>query len=280
MYGELGHVSFAFITPTVLLPCRLIRKRPSSPQKGHTRSLCASASLSSSRSSDVKEKVFGTKDDGKQVHVRFFDTLRKVSRTQCFYVQVGSTMAYMNEMVHAWLPEIGALVFYTMHSDTHGRLFSVVKDVLHPEMEVPKLFFCQEVFIPPRQFVQSWGVVNIVVLQSHGDIVSGYIPLILHRSSMSSREAVHEQIRRLCCASPAEVDYMKLQPLLNSTVHTGLVNLTSYFDTSDGESTVLPQIAVVYPALVAGDLVRVDMVDRMKKRFSVQGMVKSSRRKD
>ncbi|RNF02012.1 uncharacterized protein Tco025E_08466 [Trypanosoma conorhini] len=189
-------------------------------------------------------------------------------------------MKYVYEIIHAWLPEAGNLVCYTVYSETHGVLYPLVNKVLHLDDDVPRLVFCQEVLCPFHKLTNRWGVVNVVVLQHHGSLLPGYIPLIVHRSSLQSRETLQEQLRQLCCTSPAEANYMKSQLFLNCAVSAGLMDLFSFFDACNDDSTSLPQIAVVYPALAPGDLVRVEMMDRMSRRFSIQGMIKCSRQKD
>ncbi|RNF00811.1 hypothetical protein TraAM80_07395 [Trypanosoma rangeli] len=286
MYSDSEYVGFTYITPTSTLPCEMVEEKQLSSEK---KQMIVSQTLSDHSSTDscggvdegpTKSMSFFKKGFGVTLHVRFFDTLRKVTRTQCFSMRPHSTMKYIYEIVHAWLPEMGNLVCYTVHSETHGVMYPLIKKVLHPEDDAPRLVFCQEVFLPFHNPAHCWGVVNVVVLQHHGSLVPGYIPLVVHRSSLQSKEALQEQIRQLCCASPAEANYMKSQPFLNCAVSAGLMDLVSFFDSCNDDSTALPQIAVVYPALAPGDLVCVDMLDRMSRRFSVQCMIKCSRQKD
>ncbi|ORC89304.1 uncharacterized protein TM35_000133080 [Trypanosoma theileri] len=275
MQDESGYIGFAFITPTSMLPCGV--------KKQHqllSRSVESLSSSSSSSSRVAVESIPLIREHGRKVCIRFFDTIRKATRTQFFSVLSGSTMSCIYEIIHAWLPEVGGLVCYTVQSDDHGRLFPLVKEVLHPGVEVPELLFCQEVFLPLQKVTDLWGVVNILVMQHHNDLVPGYIPLIIQRTSMSSKEAIQEQIRYLCCASPAEAEYMKLQSFLSCSIYEGVIELISFFDSFDNDLESLPQIAIVYPALATGDLVRVDIVDRVGRRYSVQGVIKHSRRKD
>ncbi|KAH9593479.1 hypothetical protein LSM04_006734 [Trypanosoma melophagium] len=275
MEDESGYIGFAFITPTSMLPCGI--------KKQHqmiSRRMESLSSSPSSSSSVAIESIPLVREHGRKVCVRFFDTIRKATRTQFFSVLPGSTMSCIYEIIHAWLPEVGGLVCYTVQSDDYGRLFPLVKEVLQSGVEVPELLFCQEVFLPLQKVTESWGVVNILVMQHHSDIVPGYIPLIVQRTSMSSKEAIQEQIRYLCCTSPAEAEYMKLQSFVTCNICKGVVKLTSFFNSFDNDLGSLPQIAIVYPALATGDLVCVDIVDRVSRRYSVQGIIKHSRRKD
>lgn len=274
MHDGLDFVSFAFVTPVGALPCEVVGHKQPSPKNALDVSLRASSGSMTPQPAPV------TKQHGAKVHVRFFDTLRKTTRTQCFFVYQNTTMAHIYEMVRGWLPEVGSVVCYTVHRDTHGGLFPLVRETLPPEAEVPGVLFCQEVFLPFHKLTHCWGVVNIVVLRHYGNFVSGYIPLVVHRSAMRSRETLQEHVRQLCCASPAESNYMKSQPLLDCSVSSGSVELLSFFDACGEDQASLPQIAVVYPALTIGDLVWVEMEDRMSRRFVVQGVVKRNRQKD
>ncbi|EKG01392.1 hypothetical protein TCSYLVIO_007610 [Trypanosoma cruzi] len=292
MYGELEYVSFAYITPSGKLPCELVEKqqlssmkqiiasyKPSDTTTTTTTSSSSCCCICRTNSSQVRAMPV-LKESGTKVYVKFFDTLRKVTRTQCFSVRLRSNMSYIYEMIHAWLPDVGNLVCYTVHSDSHGVLYPLVKTVLHPQDDVPEIIFSQKVFLPFYKFTHCWGVVNLFVLRHHGCLVPGYIPLIVYRSSMHSKEALQEQICQLCCASPLEANYMKSQLFFNCTVSTGFVDLVSFFDSFTDDSASLSQIVVVYPALAPGDLVHLEMVDRTNRRFGIQGMIKCSRQKD
>ncbi|EKF27149.1 hypothetical protein MOQ_009132 [Trypanosoma cruzi marinkellei] len=286
MFGELEYVSFAYITPSGKLPCELVEQQQLSSMKQIIASYkpsdatTTSSSCSCRTSSGQVQAMPVLKESGTKVYVKFFDTLRKATRTQCFSVRLRSNMSYIYEMVHAWLPDVGNLVCYTVHSDSHGVLYPLVKAVLHPQDDLPEIVFSQEVFLPFHKLTHSWGVVNVFVLQHNGCLVPGYIPLIVYRSSMQSKEAIQEQIRQLCCASPLEANYMKSQHFFNCTVSTGLVDLVSFFDSFTDDSASLSQIVVVYPALAPGDLVHLDIMDRKNRRFGIQGMINCSRQKD
>ncbi|KAG8343791.1 hypothetical protein ERJ75_001054600 [Trypanosoma vivax] len=276
MFTGSDYVSFAHITPLDILPCSAPeRSWPSSHEKEQFGSLSPSPP-----SSDVREVSQPLRDVEGRVFVKFIDTLKKNAKAKYFSIQSDATMAYMYKLVNAWLPEVGTIICYTAQTDERGRIFPLVKEVLSPEAEVPAYVFCQSVPQSLDMKVEHYGVVNILVLHPDGDLVSGYVPLIVSWPPTCSIEMLQEQIGKMCCTSPSEVTYMKLQPVVNCSVRSGVVTLTSLFRQCEETDEKLPQVAIIYPALSTGDLVQVDMMDQTGRRLNVQGMIKRTQHKD
>ncbi|RHW71038.1 hypothetical protein DPX39_080020200 [Trypanosoma brucei equiperdum] len=277
MIGESeAFVSFVYLTPAEGLPCETVDRYPQAQLKEG--SSCSETSALS-RSDASAEVTPGKENWESKVYVKFFDALRKIAKVQWFSVEAGTKMMYLYEMIRAWLPEVTNVVCYTAHSDSWGRHFPLIKDVLSPGTDVPERVFCQEVFLPPCRDMWNWGIVNVVVMQPHGDFTTGYVPLVVHGLFMRSRETLEEQISQMCCTSSAEISYMKMLPLLNCSIRDGLVELTSFFQENE-EVEALSQVAVVYPALTTGDLVCADVESRVGQRYTMQGMIKRCHHKN
>nr|CCC91981.1 conserved hypothetical protein [Trypanosoma congolense IL3000] len=264
-----GYIGFAYITPTEFLPCEEIE-------------CCASTQAEKCpllQVTPLDGKCTAVSDtyitEGeRRVYVKFLYPLRKVAKAQFFSARSSDRMGLFYHTIRGWLPEVGDFVCYTLRKNGQGGHYPLVESVLSPEMEIPKSFFCQEVRLPLCKRLHCWCAINILVVQPYGDLLSAYIPLLVHRHFMRCKDALVEQISQMCCTSPAEANYMKAQSLFTCALRDDAVELVSSWENCSEEETSTWQVALVYPALATGDLVRIDIVSRTGERFTAQGTVK------
>lgn len=216
----------------------------------------------------------------KVVVVKYLEGKWNVARTQAYSCDEGATMQSLYEALHAWLQEVGSLVCYHLVSlPTDGVLEPVISRILFAKDAIEDVVYCQRLAqpVPLSPVLTRWVAVNVLTVLPQGDIAVGHVPFVIGLHGQVSQETIVDHLQLLCGASAAEVAHARSSMMLRCALWKGVVRLE---EMSDGYEGTLEQVALIYPKLVVGDVVRVDTGCGASGIQSMQGIVHSLRTED
>lgn len=254
-------VTFAFIRPPQAFTCdgKSYLLRPVSPSEPPPRSLSSSVATGDFGDGDIAWRP------SLKVVVQCLDFLQNRTRTLSFFFEAGDAMNKVYQSLAGHYPTQHALVCYTLCQSQSGHVVRpCVHRLLLPGEDIPERVVCQ--VLPqlasaaahePRECpTLALLVVNILIISGEKDAHVGHLPIVVFRprSGAVTAAGIAQQLTPLLGLSCLEAAYVRRLATAPCTAHGSQIVLTG----ADCAASPPEQIALLFPTVDVGDVVRID----------------------